>query len=125
MTDQAALEHDVSISARDGTTRRAHYLDPDLRRDIASQRWDVVVLQDQGDEPLPAGRGTNANLANFNLYVDNLVDSINGSARPGVETYLYETWARPDMIGPNGTNQFYTAAEGLEAMRTDLHNAYF
>jgi hypothetical protein len=42
--------------------------------------------------------------------------------------YLYETWARPDMIGPNGTNAsgiFYSAAEGVEAMTADFHNAYF
>src|SRR5204863_436578 len=52
----------------------------------------------------------------------------NPNARAAAEVFLYQTWARPDMIGPNGTNadgQFYTAAEGLKVMTADLHKAYF
>src|SRR6185436_15142533 len=50
------------------------------------------------------------------------------NANAAASVYLYQTWARPDMIAPNGTNvngHFYTAAEGLEAMTGDLHNSYF
>src|SRR5439155_15760713 len=141
LTDQAGLDYDVSISARNAATLRGHYLNLnpagwDLRGNIASQRWDIVVMQDQSDEPLPAGRGSNANLPNFNTYVDKIEAYVhtgiadigipgNPNARAATDVYLYETWARPDMIGPNGTNQFYTADERLEAMKTDLHNAYF
>ena len=174
MTDQAGLEYDVSISARNAASLRGHFLNSnpagwDLRGNIASQRWNAVVLQDLSDEPLPAGRGANANLPYFNAYVDKIeswvhvgaaetytesqlfggttascqamtgasasacntprvIAPANGNARPGAAVYLYQTWARPDMIAPNGTNangQFYSAAEGLEAMTADFHNAYF
>jgi len=145
LTDQAGLEYDVTISARNAATLRGHYLNTnpagwDLRSNMSSQRFDVVMLQDLSDEPLPEGRGSNANLPNFNTYVDKIEHWMhdgsadppnvpaNPNARAQAEVYLYATWARPDMIGPNGTNadgQFYTAAEGLEAMTLDLHNAYF
>ncbi|HZZ95075.1 MAG TPA: hypothetical protein VFE23_21125 [Usitatibacter sp.] len=174
MTDEAALEYDVSISARNAATLRGHYLNSnpagwDLRGNVATQRYDIVMLQDQSDEPLPAGRGANANLPYFDAYVDKLerwahqgiaesytetqlfggntaaCQSITGAsasacdtvrtvtpgnpqARASAQVYLYETWARPDMIGPNGNDadgQFYTAAEGIEAMTRDLHDAYF
>jgi hypothetical protein len=173
LIDQAGLDWDVSISARNAASLRGHYLNSnpagwDLRGNVASQRFDIVMLQDLSDEPLPPGRGANANLAYFNAYVDKLeqwahdgaaqsytetqlfggttaacraatgasantcdtlrVTPANGNARAAAEVYLYQTWARPDMIGPNGTNengQFYSAAEGLEAMTADFHAAYF
>jgi hypothetical protein len=174
MTDQAGLEYDVSISARNAATLRGHYLNSnpagwDLRGNVATQRYDIVMLQDQSDEPLPAGRGANANLPLFNAHVDKLerwvhqgvaesytetqlfggsvascqattgasasacetlrtISPANANARVDAQVFLYQTWARPDMIGPNGTDadgQFYTAAEGIEAMTQDLHDAYF
>jgi len=174
MTDQAGLEYDVSISARNAASLRGHYLNSnpagwDLRSNIASQRFDVVMLQDLSDEPLPTARSSNANLPYFNAYVDkieawvhagnaetftetqlfggttatcqaitgasasacNTVRSVptpNPHARAGAEVYLYQTWARPDMIAPNGSKAegtTYTAAEGLETMTAELHDAYF
>ena len=174
LIDQAGLDWDVSISARNAASLRGHYLNSnpagwDLRGNIASQRFDMVMLQDLSDEPLPPGRGANANLAYFNAYVDKIeqwahegsaqtytetqlfggtVDACraatgasatacntprviapaNTNARAETEVYLYQTWARPDMIAPNGTNvngHFYSAAEGLEAMTADFHASYF
>src|SRR5260221_543907 len=161
LTDQAGLDWDVSLSARNAASLRGHYLNSnpagwDLRGNIASQRWDAVVMQDLSDEPLPAGRGANANLTFFNVYVDKIekwihagaaetfteLDLFGGSSTPRVipantnanplaDVFLYQTWARPDMIGPNGTNRpdplgfYYTQAEGLEAMTADFHASYF
>ncbi|HEY4139067.1 MAG TPA: hypothetical protein VGN65_11470, partial [Casimicrobiaceae bacterium] len=65
LADQAGVEFDVHMSARNAATLRGHYLntanaDWDLRGNIANQRWDVVVIQEQSDAALPAGRGSNA-----------------------------------------------------------------
>jgi hypothetical protein len=165
LTDQAGLDYDVSISARNAASLRGHYLNTnpagwDLRGNVASQRWDAVVLQDLSDEPLPDGRGANANLTFFNVYVDKfekwihvgaaetytelelfggsatprVISPANANANPSAEIFLYQTWARPDMIGPNGTNHpdpddplsfYYTETEGLETMTADFHDAYF
>ena len=62
ITEQAGLDYDVSISARNAASLRGHFLNSNpaewnLRGNIASQRWNVVVLQDLSDEPLPAGLG--------------------------------------------------------------------
>jgi hypothetical protein len=174
LTDQAGLGYDVSISARNAASLRGHYLNSnpagwDLRGNVASQKWDVVVLQELSDGALPPGRGANANLAYFNAYTDKLeawihsgaaetytesqlfggstaacmaatggtasacdtvrvITPANANASAATDVYLYQTWARPDMIAPNGTNangHFYTAAEGLEKMTQDLHDSYF
>jgi VCBS repeat-containing protein len=60
---QVGLSWDVSISARNAATLEGHYKNSspagwDLRGNIASQDWDLVVLQDQTDEPLPGGSGS-------------------------------------------------------------------
>lgn len=168
--DEAGLDWDVSISARNAATLRGQYLNSnaanwDLRGNVATQPYTTVILQDQSDEPLPAGRGANADLAYFDAYVGKLVQwthvgaaesytesqlfgsnadcqaqtgasssacdtvrdispaNVNASAMADV--YLYATWARPDMIAPNGTTgPYYTQGEGLEAMTADLQAAY-
>ncbi|HZW76508.1 MAG TPA: hypothetical protein VFF43_23335, partial [Caldimonas sp.] len=67
-TDESGLSYDVSISARNAATLRGQFLNTanaawDLRGNVASQVWNTVVLQEQSDAALPAGRGKNANLA--------------------------------------------------------------
>lgn len=59
---QAGLELDVAISARNAATLQGQYLNSnpagwDLRGNVASQRWDVVVLQENSTQALPSGAG--------------------------------------------------------------------
>ena len=66
LADQAGVEFDVSLSTRNAASLRGHFLntanaDWDLRGNIAKRKWDIVVLQEQSDAALPAGRGANAN----------------------------------------------------------------
>ena len=95
LTDEANLNYDVSISARNAATLRGQFLNTanaqwDLRGNVASQKWDTVVLQEQSDAALPAGKGKNANLATFNAYADTFEKFIhNGSAQSYTETQLF------------------------------------
>ncbi|QIL74307.1 hypothetical protein G7048_27995 (plasmid) [Diaphorobacter sp. HDW4B] len=171
LSDQAGLDYDVSISARNAASLRGHFLNSnpagwDLRGNAASQKWTTVVLQDLSDEPLPPGRSHNANLPYFNAYADKFqqwihegasgaftetqlfgpdcpaitgasqatcdarrnVPEPNPNADAHTDIYLYQTWARPDLIAPNGSNvrgTTYSASEGLEAMTADFHAGYF
>ncbi|HVJ60083.1 MAG TPA: hypothetical protein VM528_05930, partial [Burkholderiaceae bacterium] len=75
LTVQAGLDYDVSLSTRNAATLRGHFLntanaDWDLRGNIAKRKWDIVVIQEQSDAPLPAGRGANANIPQFAAYAD-------------------------------------------------------
>jgi hypothetical protein len=94
-TDEAGLNYDVSISARNAATLRGQFLNTanaawDLRGNVASRTWDVVVLQEQSDAALPAGKGKNANLATFNAYADKFEKFIhNGAAETYTETALF------------------------------------
>ena len=99
MTVEAGLDYDVSISARNAATLRGQFLDTanstwKLRENVATQKWDVVVLQEQSDAALPAGKGANANLATFNAYADQFEKFIhNGDAQSYTETQLFGSLA--------------------------------
>ena len=75
MTDQVGLNYDVSLSTRNAATLRGQFLDTansdwKLRENVATKVWDAVVLQGQSDEPLPPGKGKNANQATFYAYAN-------------------------------------------------------
>ena len=75
MTDEAGLNYDVSLSTRNAATLRGQFLDTanvnwKLRENVATKVWDSVVLQGQSDEPLPPGKGKNANQATFYAYAN-------------------------------------------------------
>lgn len=77
LTDQAGLDLDVSLSTRNAATLRGHFLNTanaswDLRGNIASQKWDIVLIQEQSDATLPPGRGRNANFPQFSAYADKI-----------------------------------------------------
>ena len=94
-TDEAGLSYDVSISARNAATLRGQFLDTansdwKLRENVATQKWDNVVLQEQSDAVLPAGRGKNANIAQFDAYAGQFERFIHGgAAQTYKETTLY------------------------------------
>lgn len=94
-TVEQGLDYDVSISARNAASLRGHFLDTanaawDLRGNVASKRWDVVVLQEQSDGALPVGSGKNANPARFRAYADKFEQFIHtGAAHTYTETALY------------------------------------
>ena len=110
MTDESGLDYDVSISARNASTLRGHFLNTanaawDLRGNVASKKWDTVVLQEQSDAALPAGKGKNANLAQFNAYADQLERFIhNGAAQSYTETALYGSLAACQAAGNTTTS---------------------
>jgi hypothetical protein len=61
-----------------------------LRENVATARWDVVVLQEQSDAALPPGFGKNANLATFNAYADQFERFIHvGAAQTYTEAQLF------------------------------------
>ena len=149
LTDQAGLNYDVSLSTRNAATLRGQFLNTananwDMRSNIASQKWDVVVLQAQSDEPLPANSAKNGNPVSFSTYLDLIEQYVhvgagstttesaifgslanctaattanppgpglsagscgmtrvipaNANANPGAAVYLFQGWARPDMV---------------------------
>jgi hypothetical protein len=104
-TDEAGLTYDVSISARNAATLRGQFLDTanaqwKLRENVASRKWDAVVLQEQSDAALPAGKGKNANLATFNAYADKFESFIhNGAAQSYTETQLFGSLAACQATG--------------------------
>jgi hypothetical protein len=77
LADQAGIAFEVALSTRNAASLRGHFLntanaDWDLRGNIASRKWDIVVLQEQSDAALPAGRGANANYPQFSAYADKI-----------------------------------------------------
>ncbi|MDR7271145.1 hypothetical protein J2X20_003803 [Pelomonas saccharophila] len=99
MTDEAGLAYDVSLSTRNAASLRGQFLDTansdwKLRENVATQKWDSVVLQEQSDAALPAGKGKNANLATFNAYADQFERFIhNGAAQSYKESTLFGSLA--------------------------------
>jgi hypothetical protein len=104
-TVEKGLDYDVSISARNAASLRGHFLNTanaawDLRGNVASQKWDVVVLQEQSDATLPLGSGKNANPAQFRAYADKLEQFIHaGAAQTYTETALYGSLAACQATG--------------------------
>jgi hypothetical protein len=94
-TVEKGLSYDVSISARNAATLRGHFLNTansawNLRGNVASRVWDVVVLQEQSDAALPAGKGKNANLPQFRAYANEFEAFIHkGTAQTYTEASLY------------------------------------
>jgi hypothetical protein len=99
LTDQAGFNYDVSLSARNAATFRGQFLNTanahwDMRSNIASQKWDVVVLQAQSDEPLSANKSKNGNLASFSTYLNFLEQYVHvGTGSTITETAIFGSLA--------------------------------
>ncbi len=109
-TVEAGLDYDVSISARNAASLRGQFLDTanatwDMRGNVASKQWNVVVLQDLSDVSLPDGKGKNANNAQFQAYVNQFVQFIHdGGAQTYTETQLYGSLANCEATGLSKTS---------------------
>ena len=105
MTDEAGLHYEVALSTRNAATLRGQFLNTanaawDLRGNVASKTWDTVVLQAQSDEPLPVGRGKNANPAGFAAYANQFERFIHvGTAQAYTETELFGSLAACQATG--------------------------
>jgi hypothetical protein len=110
LTVEAGLNYDVSISARNAASLRGQFLNTanaawDLRGNVASRRWDVVVLQEQSDAALPVGKGKNANPATFAAYANQFERFIHdGAAQTYTETQLFGSLAACQATGLSATS---------------------
>ena len=96
MTDEAGLDYDISLSTRNAATLRGQFLDTanvtwKLRENVATRQWDVVILQEQSDAPLPAGKGKNAKLEQFNAYADQFERFVHNGDVTGPDGFYTET----------------------------------
>jgi hypothetical protein len=108
-TVEAGLSYDVSISARNAATLRGQFLNTtsswDMRGNVASRVWDVVVLQEQSDAALPVGKGKNADPATFRAYANQFEAFIhNGAAKSYTETALFGSLAKCTATGLSATS---------------------
>jgi len=149
LADQDGLNYEISLSTRNAATLRGQFLNTananwDLRGNIAKDKWDIVVVQAQSDEPLAASKAKNGNFVSFSTYLDRIEQYIhvgtgstttetevfgglanctaattanppgpglsattcgttrviptNANANAAAKVYLFQSWARPDMV---------------------------
>lgn len=129
LTDQAGLAYDVSLSTRNATSLRGHFLNLanatwDLRGNIASQKWDVVVVQGLSDEPLHGSKARNGNFVSFSTYLDQIERYIHvGAGGTTTEAETFGSLARcmaPTTADPPGAGLSHTSCT---ATRTIPANA--
>lgn len=77
LSAQAGFDFNVSHSTRNAASLRGHFLNTanavwDLRGNIASQKWDIVSVQGQSDEPLPANKSKNGDPVRFKTYANQI-----------------------------------------------------
>lgn len=90
-----------------GYTLQDHWQSADALEEIRSGDWDVVVLQDQSQNPV-------VNYFNFYEYAGKLDQEIKNA---GAETVLFMTWERPDSV------QFGVTTQALSNSYTVVGNA--
>lgn len=90
-----------------GYTLQDHWQSADTLEEIRSGDWDIVVLQDQSQNPV-------VNYFNFYEYAGKLDQEIKNA---GAETVLFMTWERPDSV------QFGVTTKALSNSYTVVGNA--
>jgi hypothetical protein len=99
-----APNSEISRVSPGGYTLQNHFEDANTLDAIRSGKWDVVVLQDQSQNPV-------TNYYNFFAYAQKLDAEIKKS---GAETVMFMTWERPDSVQYGVTAQaLYNAYTAL------------
>jgi hypothetical protein len=103
----------VTMETVGGKTLQFHY---ENKRELIEKPWDIVVLQDYSTGPLPAADGGTASHDSFRAHVEKL-KALFVAQNPSVKIWLYETWARPDLV----TKGRFAS---IEEMQAGLRRAY-
>ncbi|MBC2593394.1 hypothetical protein H5P28_03890 [Ruficoccus amylovorans] len=96
LAQEGGKDPQVSSELSGGKTLEWHYVN---HADKIAQPWDIVVLQEYSTRPLvsPSGGGNGTNVEAFRAYAKKLIDLVR-EENPEVDIYLYETWARPNLV---------------------------
>lgn len=102
----------VTMETVGGKTLQFHY---EERRELIEHAWDIVILQDYSTGPLIDG-ADHKSYDSFLAHVTKL-KALFVAKNPNVKIWVYETWARPDLV----TKGRFTS---IEEMQTGLRDAY-
>jgi hypothetical protein len=103
----------VTMETVGGKTLQFHY---ETKKELIDKPWDIVILQDYSTGPLPAADGSTKSLDSFRAHVPKL-KALFTAQNPKVKIWLYETWARPDLV----TKGRFASIEDMQA---GLRSAY-
>jgi hypothetical protein len=115
-TDEAGLNYEVHIEAISSKTLQYHYTNA---LSVIAQPWNKVVLQEYSTGALPNKRG--GNRTGFYAAGISLEQAIH-KANALAEVYLYETWARADLVYPTGSTYYGLP---VDTMFADMHKGYY
>jgi hypothetical protein len=115
-TNEAGLNYEVHIEAISAKTLQYHYTNA---LSVIAQPWSKVVLQEYSTGALPTKHG--GNRTGFYTAGTSLEQAIH-KANTQAEVYLYETWARADLVYPAGST--YSGLP-VDTMFADLHKGYY
>ncbi|KZV88913.1 hypothetical protein EXIGLDRAFT_751408 [Exidia glandulosa HHB12029] len=116
LTDSVGLDFAVTIEAVGGKTLQYHL--ENKASIIGQANWDIVVFQEFSYAPVPESRMGDPSL--FQNAAKDLISLVR-SKNSAVKVYLYETWARADLVYPDGT-PYHNAS--VKVFTTDLRTSY-
>lgn len=115
-TAQAGLTYDVQLETCSGKGLAYHVTN--ALSVIAQPQWDVVVMQDLSNGPIPTNRGGDPTA--FIAAVNQLEAAIHAQ-NPAARIYLYQTWGRADLTYLASGDYF---GQPIETMFNDLRDGY-